>query len=475
MKRTHYKYLSLLALLALQVMGISPTFSAGLDCSRAEGSTQTAICANDTLRRLDGRLSALYGKLVQVRPGQRTALRQAQLDWLKVRDRCTADESCLRGKYQERISELQTQLRVAMAYQPDDVDRQALEDLRQAVEAMRKTDPEFPLEKAIDQFRIKTEITDFSNVSVEDDSVLHFPKKRPKGVTEDEWRALLASNIDGGGENGSASYTLLHVDGNAQRDLALHSYIGGTGLFTYTSVLRRRGGKFEGAYASMEAEESPVIVGSDADLSSVQGSLYSENLRGSNQSADWITLRGRTYAAYRNSRYGEDNVYLLRPLSIVGTVPKLTIHYRYRLTVPRVQKAESERVATTLDKSLVAALTQALRSVDKDKARDSGSEQEPLCPIPAGVTETGGYYGFGPGHYSYEIVGNIPIWIDAQCYTGQVINWFGRYSAKDGLFAQLWTSKPGDTDQGKTYTLRGVRTAIRIDSAFASVAQELGQ
>lgn len=475
MKRNDYKYLSAFALLALPVAAIQPAFAAGLDCNRAEGSTQTAICADDTLHRLDGRLSSLYGKLIQAQPRRRNALRQAQLDWLKIRDQCNADVNCLNGKYQERIGELQAQLRVAIAYQPDVVDRQALEDLRQAVEAMRKTDPEFPLEKAIDQFRIKTEITEFSNVGGEGDGVSHFPKKRPKGVTEDEWRALLASKVDGGGENGSASYTLLHVDGSAQRDLVIHSYIGGTGLFTYTSVLRRRGGKFEGAYLSAAAEESPVVVGDDADMSSIQGALYSENARGSNQSADWISVRGRTYAAYRNSRYGEDNVYLLRPLSIVGTVPKLTIHYRYRLTVPRVQKAVSERTATTLDKPLVTALTQALRGVDKEKARDGGSEQEPLCPIPAGVTETGGYYGFGPGHYSYEIVGNIPIQVGPQCYVGQVINWFGQYTAKDGLFAQLWMRKPDDTGTQRTYDVHGVRVAIRVDSALASIVQDIGQ
>lgn len=470
-----YRQIFPLALPALLMAAAQPVFAAGLDCRRAEGGTQTAICTNDTLHRLDGRLSSLYGKLIQAQPRQRNALRQAQLDWLKIRDQCNADVNCLTGKYQERIGELRMQLRVALAYQPDAIDRQALEDLRQAVEGMRKTDPEFPLEKALDQFRIKTEITEFSNVGGEGDSVSRFPTKRPKGVTEDEWRALQSSKVDGGGENGSASYTLLHVDGNAQRDLAIHSYIGGTGLFTYTSVLRRRGGKFEGAYLSVAAEESPVVVGDDADMSSVQGALYSENVRGSNQSADWISLRGRTYVAYRNSHYGEDNVYLLRPLSIVGTVPKLTIHYRYRLTVPRVQKTESERAATTLDKPLATALTQALRGVDKGKAHDGGSEQEPLCPIPAGVTETGGYYGLGPGHYSYEIVGNIPIWVGPQCYVGQVINWFGQYTAKDGLFAQLWMRKPDDTGTQSTYDLHGVRMAIRIDSALASVAQDLGQ
>lgn len=474
MKRSNGPHRFRLAVLALQTVAVQQTFGAGLNCSRAEGNTQTAICNNGELRRLDDQLSSIYGKLVHAQPRQRSDLRQAQLDWLKTRDQCNADVNCLTIQYQDRISGLQTRLHDAVAYQPDSTDRQALEDLRHAVEAMRKIGPEFPLEKVIDRFRVKTGITKFSNVSVEDDSVLRFPRKRPAGVTKDEWRALRASNIDGGGENGSASYTLLHIDGKEQRDLAIHSYVGGTGLFTNTSVLRRHGERFEGAYTSPLAEESPIVVGDKAGLSYVQEYLYFQNLRGGNQSADWISLRGRVYAAYRNSHYGEDNVYLLRPLSVVGRVPKLTIHYRYRLTVPQVQKAVDEKEATTLDKSLVAALTSALGDVNKERATDSGSEQEPLCPAPAGVTDDESYHGFGPGHYSYEIVGNIPIWVESQCYVGQLINWFGGYTAKDGLFAQLWMRKPGDVDQQKTYTVRGVRTAIRVDASIASVAGDVG-
>lgn len=75
----------------------------------------------------------------------------------------------------------------------------------------------------------------------------HFPTKRPPGVTSDEWRALLASGIDGGGENGSASYTLMDINGDGQRDLIIDTYSGGTGLFSYVGALRREGGKFAGA------------------------------------------------------------------------------------------------------------------------------------------------------------------------------------------------------------------------------------
>jgi hypothetical protein len=48
------------------------------------------------------------------------------------------------------------QSRDALAYQPDETDRQALEDLRAAVDTQRRNDPGFPLEKALDALRLKT-------------------------------------------------------------------------------------------------------------------------------------------------------------------------------------------------------------------------------------------------------------------------------------------------------------------------------
>lgn len=466
MTRILRKGLPCLASLTLSVTA-QHAFAAELDCSRASGGTQTAICAHDALRKLDLRLSSVYGKLVSAQPRQRGALRQTQLDWLKARDQCAADVSCLTGKYHERIETLRAQWRDVVAYKPDSVDRQALEDLRQAVEAMRRADPEFPLEKVLESLRIKSGITTFSNVRDDDspDNIAHFPTARPAGVTIDEWRALQASRIEGGGENGTASYTLIPIDGRARRDLVIASYSGGTGLFTITSVVRRHGGKFEGAYASLQAEEA---AGADEDIG--QSYLYSENGRGANQSAVWIRLRGRVYAAYRNSYYGEDNVYLLRPLTIVGEVPKLTIRYRYELSLPRKQQRVDQKTATTLAPALHAALTRALGRVDKARAHDVGDGKAPLCPIPATVTgdDRLDYQAYGPGHYTFEIVGDMPIWLGSQCYLGRMVNWFGGYSARDGLYAQLWMRKPGDQAE-QTYSVRGVRTVIRVDTSIARV------
>ena len=484
MTRTSRKRLPCLA--SLMLLTAAPhAWAAGLDCSRAEGDTQTAICAHPDLQRLDLRLSAAYGRLIGAQSQQRASIREAQLAWLKLRDQCGAQADCLKDKYQERLGALQNQLREVDAYKPDSVDLQALQDLRAAVEAMRKTDPQFPLEKVLAGLAIKTGQTTFSNVgdSASDDGA-HFPTVRPVGVTADEWNALLASRIDGGGENGTASYTLLHIDGNPQRDLVIDSYSGGTGLFTLTSVLRRKGGKFVGAYlpanqridANAQASDADTAAtDAAADLADGQTALYSQSDRGANQDAVWISLRGRVYAAYRNGSYGQDDVYLLRPLTIVGAVPKLTVHYRYNLLLPKVQKNEDKGTVTTLDDPLYAALTHAVAQLNAEPVKSSGDETKPLCPVPPNVTgdERLEYESYGPGHYSYDIVGDVPVWLGHQCYLGRVVDWFGRYSA-DGVEAQLWMRKPGDVENTRTFTMHGVRTTSGVDTSVGKVEADNG-
>lgn len=319
----------------------SPAFAAGINCLQVVSSdTEKAICASKDLRELDNGLAALYRKLSRIQPRQRKSLERAQREWLKQRDQCGADKSCLSDRYRERMGALEKPLSAALAYRPDAIDRQALEELRQAVEAARQSDPAFALKRGLEPFRIKTGLTEFWNDRTGDDVPAHFPMVRPAGMTPDEWHALRISGIDGGGENGSASWTLLHIDGRAQRDLVVNTYPGGTSLSDISNVFQRKGDRF--------VDDGP---------------FYGENGRGANQSVIWINVRGRTYAAYINSTYGEDNVYLLRPLTGIGQVPKLTVRYHYQLSVPRVQEADGGKSSTTLDESVYVALTHAPDSI----------------------------------------------------------------------------------------------------------------
>lgn len=462
-------------------------FSASLNCSRAKGATETAICVNRELHDRDIRMSAQYRRLLAVVPQQRGAIQQAQVQWLQTRDHCGADVDCLTSAYDQRLAVLQSQFHDQVAYQPDDVDRQALEDLRAQVDAMRKTDPVFPLEKVIDHLRIRDGMTSFSNVKDGDapEDIAHFPTVRPAGVSADEWRALRASNIEGGGDNGGASYTLMSIDGNPQRDLVIDSYAGGTGDFTYTSVLRRQGGKFVGPYMALQTPGDVPASSSSTDDGPAQSYLYSINGRGANQSGDWIRLHGRVYATYRVSYYGVDNIYLLRPLTIVGQVPKLTIHYRYMLSVPKEQKSDDGRTVGKLDPALYVGLTHALDKVGNEPANDADDTTKPLCPIPDTVKgdDRQEYYALGPVQYVVEIVANMPVWVGRQCYVGQMTDSFGAYDPKVGIYAQIRLHKPGAPEVHKpgvpdngdpSYSIDGTRAAVGIETSISKVEGDNG-
>lgn len=438
--------------------------AAGMNCGQARTPAEKAICADPGLYALDAELGTAYGKLRAAQPQQADALRLAQRGWLKQRDLCRADAACLRQRYETRVAELQGQLNRMQAYQPDETDRLALEDLRQAVEAARGKDPEFALENTLNALSVKSGATSFSNVrDKDDDDAAHFPAARPDGVTEDEWRALQASSFEVEAEGGNVSYTLLDLDGDGRRDVVIDAYIGGTGLFSDVSAWRRAGPRF------VPADEA----GSGAD-SQAGSSLYTLNGRGANQDGSWIRLRDRIYAAYRVGAYGEDRVYLMRPLHRIGDVPTLTVRYRYGFSVPKRQEQDKGAVRT-LDDTLHAALTRALTGIDTSQARPEYSGEEPLCPVPAGVSkdDSGDYYGFGAGHYSYEIVGDMAVHVGSRCYVGRVVDWFGGYG-KNGLAAQLWIRDPGPDGTSDTFNLSARRNVIKLDTSVGPVVGDNG-
>ncbi|CAB3915315.1 lysozyme inhibitor LprI family protein [Achromobacter deleyi] len=440
----------------------APAAAAGMDCGRARTPAEIAICADPGLYALDAELGTTYGKLRAAQPQQADALRQTQRGWLKQRDLCRADAACLRARYEARVADLQGQLARVQAYQPDDIDRLALADLRQAVDAARANDPEFPLEKTLETLSVKTGTTTFANVRDKDsDDAAHFPTARPDGVTDDEWRALQASGLEVEAEGGNVGYTLMDLDGDGRRDLVIDAYVGGTGLFSDVSAWRRDGARFV-----------PADVGNaDGDAGS---SLYTINGRGANQEGTWIRLRDRVYVAYRVGAYGQDRVYLMRPLHRIGDVPTLTVRYRYGMSVPKQQKLDNG-ATRTLDDTLHAELTRSLKGIDTSQVREAYSGEEPLCPMPPGVSQDDrdSYYSFGAGHYSYEIVGDMAVYVGQRCHIGRVVDWFGSYN-KDGLAAQLWIRDPGPDGKEQTFDLTGKRNVIKTDTSIGPVVGDNG-
>ncbi len=439
-----------IALLALA--GLLDAHAAGFDCKAAATPTERAICADATLRQRDAALAEAYAKALAASPDLRAELRQQQRDWLTARNGCAADTPCLAKQYDQRIAALGM---------PDKADLEALDELRQALERLRKTDPELPLDKLIDKLGSAPGGTDFANEDDPGDTSepARFPRKRPRGVSEAEWRALLASKVDGGGENGQASYTLVDIDGDGLRDLVIDSYTGGTGLFNTVSVLRQAGGRFTvpGAGPAPATPASP----DEPDASY----LYAVNGRGSNQAAKWIRLRGRVLVIYRDSQYGEDNLYLLRPWHGKGQVPHLRIRYRYRLSVSAVQQEEG-RAATRLPPALHGALNKAVASAAALGNEQPVARTTPICPLPAGASEDmrEANFSYGTGHYTIEEIADVPVQVGTQCYIGRLRDWFGGYTPKSGLDAQICIRKPEDLSppEETCYTVEGPRTVAGI-------------
>lgn len=444
---------------ACALLSTEHALATGMDCTKAVSTVEKSICANTALYALDSQMGAAYRALVKASSEQQVELRTAQRAWLKSRDRCVEDVACLDQRYRERLQELRAQWSDAVAYRPDDVDRLASEDLRQAIE---KSDPEFPLERVLDSLAVKAGTTGFASEGADDEP--HLPKTAPAGVTKDEWKALTASKING--EYGNRSYTLMDLDGDGLRDLVVDTYTGGTGLFEYIETFRRSGDVFVKRVAGPGSETN-----SEADSESF---LFSLNGRGANQTVTWVKVRGRIYAAYQNSYYGVDHVYLLNPLKLNSDVPTISVNYRYELSVPKTQKDEETGVVTTLDAALHTALTQALSEVSKTEAKDVGDQSRPLCPIPPTGEGDGAYSSYGTGHYTFEIVGDMPITLGGDCYIGRLMDWFGGYNAKDGLYAQLLMRKPESVDGGRGYQVNGRRSMTGVTTSVGKVEGDNG-
>ncbi|WP_225739918.1 MULTISPECIES: lysozyme inhibitor LprI family protein [Pseudomonas] len=437
---------------------LQQAMATGMDCTKAVNAVENTICADKGLYELDAQMGVVYRGLMKSPTDRLPDLKRTQRLWLKARNECADDISCLEQSYRERLQLLQAQWKEAVVYKPNEIDQEVLEDLQKNIRAASKIDPEFALERALDALTIKNGQTSFS-AEPDDDQYsekTHFPKTTPKGVSQSEWSALQASNLDADTELGQTSFTLLDLDGDGHRDLIVQIYTGGTGLFTFIETYRRDGDRF--------IRRTPTL----GQESAVGSSLYSINDRGANQSVSWISIRGKVYAAYRDSGYGVDQVYLLSPLQINRQVPTVKVHYRYQLQIPLTQQHEDSNTTYKLKPELQRALAQGLSKMDEEPPV-SGQERQPICPVPPSVNDSEEYYSYGAGYYAIESVADFPVIIDTECFIARLNNWFGAYSEKRGLFAQLTLRKPGSGDEERSYEVNGRRRIIEISTSIGEV------
>ncbi|WP_143752312.1 lysozyme inhibitor LprI family protein [Burkholderia sp. SRS-W-2-2016] len=83
--------------------------AAGFDCSKAASATEQAICADGKLSKLDSDLSVAWKNASDVTIDP-LALNSSQLKWLKIRDACGVETSCLSSRYKERLDLLSSNL-----------------------------------------------------------------------------------------------------------------------------------------------------------------------------------------------------------------------------------------------------------------------------------------------------------------------------------------------------------------------------
>ena len=80
---------------------------APIDCSKADSAASVAVCRSYPLGQAEARMATLYGiATALVAMGERGAIADAQIQWLKAREACRDDASCLASSYRGRIQEV---------------------------------------------------------------------------------------------------------------------------------------------------------------------------------------------------------------------------------------------------------------------------------------------------------------------------------------------------------------------------------
>lgn len=335
-------------------------------------------------------------------------------------------------------------------YANDKQQAQAVELIRKEISRSIAQKNPSPIQAVLRRYKARDAFA-FSGSKKDDDSyeLSNFlPKKRPVKITLKEWNALRKSDIAiEDSENNSGSFTLLDLDEDGLRDLVVEVYSGGTGLYSYAYAYRQSGGKFGGDKTLSEAS-----------------SLYSINGRGSDQAADWVRIDGRVYLAYRNGEFGKDELFLDRAFAKpADKVKGLIVEYNYRHNLPRRQKIDEKNVI--LKPALHAALQKGLNKISGRSATELESEFG-TCPMPENLSaeqrEEYNSSWFGPGHYTFEVVADFPVFEGKNCYKARLINFKSSYLAGNSYISTaLWLLRKPNSET-EEYAVESTRIPKKV-------------
>ncbi|MDR0218153.1 MAG: hypothetical protein LBI71_04595 [Enterobacteriaceae bacterium] len=96
--------------LLLLLCTLSPlSFAASFDCAKAKTPDEKVICTNPKLNDLDVEMNVKYHFLRGLfAMGLSGKMYDDQKEWLRQRQQCKANISCLKESYRQRISQLDT-------------------------------------------------------------------------------------------------------------------------------------------------------------------------------------------------------------------------------------------------------------------------------------------------------------------------------------------------------------------------------
>jgi putative ABC transport system substrate-binding protein len=109
LRRERYTYSASIAVIGFTVSFSCSVQAQSFDCRTNTHSDERAICSNAELGELDSRMSRSFNRLFNsLTDAGRSELRSQQREWLHERRGCGSNIPCIRDKYRQRISELES-------------------------------------------------------------------------------------------------------------------------------------------------------------------------------------------------------------------------------------------------------------------------------------------------------------------------------------------------------------------------------
>lgn len=358
----------------------------------------------------------------------------------------------LQAKVPEALAESQNDWDRAGETSEIDQTNAALDQLYLAISQQVAKNGDLDWKKLAEQFPVQGKMTLFSlNLRDETGNDIALPKTKPSAeISDDEWQAFLKSNLYADSEWGSVDYTLIDLDQDGMRDLIIDSYVGGTGLYNDTGVVKRMQDRF-----IIQSENT-------ADDAFVPGALFSVAGRAAKyEDANWLMINGQIYAVKLESTYSESKIFLLRPFSGIAP-PVITIRYQHQFNEIYEQQDEN-LVKVNLSDKEKAAIFAVLNQQEQQRLQIANKPAVPArCPqsvIDNTDEENVAWCGVTASYL--EQVACVPVWLDKQCYAGNLI-----YNDENLL---LWLEADTNSTQAqknREYQLKTARQVFSVQKQY---------